>query len=289
MALTSQLAPQEDAARSRLTTPAAGALLLHIAVFGSIFVWAFIQGHLHHDYWGADSHEGAIQATLVSHAPALPLPQEQPPTPNVLATETPSPAPVEQAPQPRAAPAPERDAVPIPIKQPPKVKLTSARKAQEQPSPPTKKELTDARAALHPQPVPRHDNRAQYGESAPQMARSMTDRQGPPSTVTTPGSDFGTRFAWYVDVIKRKVAQSGHQQEVDPRTPAEAHVSVIFNVNRDGAPGGVEVEQSSGSPSLDSACIRAVQRVDTFGPLPAGYSLQSLGVHYHCDNSGFGR
>ena len=219
---------------STLKTPAAGALLLHLAVFGSIFGWAFIQGHLHHEYWGSNTEQGAIQATLVSRAPALPLPQDQPPTPNVLATDTPSPAPVQEAPQPKAAPVPEPEAIPIPVKQTPKP--TPAKKEQVQPKQPTKKELENARAALHPQPVPRQDNRAQYGQAAPQVSRSMADHQGPESTVTTPGGDFGSRFPWYVNVIKRKVAQNGHQQEVDPRTPVGARVYILFDVSRDGVP-----------------------------------------------------
>jgi protein TonB len=257
-------------------------------VFGSVFLWAFIQGHIHHDYWGSNEQAGAIQATLVTHAPSIPLPQEQPPTPNVLATETPSPAPTPEAAKPMAA-TPEPDAIPIPIKQPAKPKPAPIKQEAPQPIQKAAKEQPNQRQALHPQPVPRQDNRAQYGQAAPQMAHSLTDRQGPPSTVTTPGGDFGSRFPWYVDVIKRKVAQNGHQQEVDPRTPAAARVYILFNVSRDGAPSAAEVEHTSGSPSLDTACIRAVQRVDTFGPLPPAYTQSSLRVEYYCDNGALGR
>jgi len=42
----------------------------------------------------------------------------------------------------------------------------------------------------------------------------------------------------------------------------------------------------SGSPSLDTSCLRAVQRVDTFGPLPAGYNQSSISVEYYCEYSG---
>jgi periplasmic protein TonB len=287
MALRTQLEPQP----SPLKTPAAGALLLHLAIFGSIFLWAFIQGHLHRDNWGSNEPPGAIQATLVSHAPAIPLPHDQPPTPNVLATETPSPAPAQEAPPPKAAAAPEPDAIPIPIKQAPKPKAAVVKQA---PQPPPPKQVAkeqpkqQTRAALHPQPAVKQDNRAQYGQAAPQMARAMTSERGPESRVTTPGDDFGTRFGWYVDQIKRKVQPNLHPQEIDPSTPAGAKATVIFNVSREGAPSGVRIDISSRSASLDSACIRAIQRVDTFGPLPAGYSQSSLRVSYFCDNDSSG-
>jgi protein TonB len=285
MAVRAQFA-EETAAHRRLRSPAAGSGMLHLAVVGIILISAFVHGR--HDSWGSSEREGAIQATLVSRAPALPLPQDQPPTPNVLATETPSPAPAPEAPQPKAKAAPEPDAIPIAIKQtPPKTKAPTAKQAA--PPQPTPKQQPNARSAAHPQPIQRQENRAQYGQAAPQIARSMSDREGPPSPVTTPGGDFGSRFPWYVDVIKRKVAQNGHQQEVDPRTPSDARVYIIFNVSRDGVPSDAEVEKTSRSPSLDTACIRAVQRVDTFGSLPAGYGLNSLRVEYYCDNSVFGR
>ncbi|HEY0797122.1 MAG TPA: TonB family protein [Acidisarcina sp.] len=282
MALRTQLEPSQ----SPLKSPAARAFFLHFAVFGSIFLWAFIQSHLHHQSWGSNEPQGAIQATLVSRAPALPLPEDHPPSPNVLATETPSPAPAPEAPATKAA-APESDAIPIPIKQTPKPKPAVVKQAPQPPPPkPIAKEQPkqQTRAALHPQPIIKQDNRAQYGQAAPQMARAMTEQRGTESRVTTPGGDFGTRFGWYVDQIKRKVQPNLHPQEIDPGTPAGAKATVIFDVSRAGVPSGVRIDISSRSSSLDTACIRAVQRVDTFGPLPAGYSQSSLRVSYYCDN-----
>jgi protein TonB len=100
------------------------------------------------------------------------------------------------------------------------------------------------------------------------------------------GGDFGSRFGWYVDVIKRKVAQDWYLQEVDPSTPAGATVFVQFTVGRDGSPGTVSLATPSSSQSLNSSCLHAVQRVDTFGPLPAGYNESSLNVLYHCTYPG---
>jgi TonB family protein len=100
------------------------------------------------------------------------------------------------------------------------------------------------------------------------------------------GADFGSRFPEYVDVIKRKVAHDWYLQEVEPGTPAGATVFVQFTVARDGSPGHISLLTPSSSPSLNSSCLHAVQRVDTFGPLPAGYSESSLYVQYHCTYPG---
>jgi protein TonB len=92
-----------------------------------------------------------------------------------------------------------------------------------------------------------------------------------------------------VDVIKRTVARNWYQQEVQPSTPSGARVFLNFNVSRDGTPSSIRIEASSGSPTLDTSCLRAVQRVDTFGPLPSGYTQSSISVEYYCEYSGANR
>ena len=98
--------------------PIAGSLLLHLLVAASIAAAAYFVGHIRGNEWGNNQAPGAIQATLVSSAPTIPLPQEAPPTQNVLATEQPSQAPA--IPEQKTVPVPEPDAIPIPIKQPEK-------------------------------------------------------------------------------------------------------------------------------------------------------------------------
>src|ERR1700727_2362843 len=234
-----------------IASPFAQSFLLHGLIIGALFGYAYVHNMLHGSEWGANAfQQGAIQATLVSTA-ALPLPQDHPPTDNVLATETPSVAPAldEQ----KTEPLPLPDAVPIPEKQTP----------------------------VKPQP------KANYGEAAPPNAqRSMASNTSANSPTAVTGGDFGSRFGWYVDVIKRKVAQDWYLQEVEPSTPSGATVFVQFTVGRDGSPGSVSIATPSSSPSLNSSCLHAVQRVDTFGPLPAGYNENSLNVLYHCTYPG---
>ena len=46
--------------------------------------------------------------------------------------------------------------------------------------------------------------------------------------------------------------------------------TILFDIDRDGTPTNARVETRSGSPSLDMSALRAVQRVDGFGPVPSG-------------------
>jgi periplasmic protein TonB len=250
-------------------SPFAKSTGLHVLVFAAVIGYGYVHNLLHGSEWGSNSFEqGAIQATLVSTA-ALPLPQDQKPTDNVLATETPSQAPALEEQKQEPIPLPE--ATPIPEKAPPK-------KPEAKPLP---------KAPPQHQPPPKQQYKANYGEAAPpNVPRSTAMNTASNSPIAQTGGDFGSRFGWYVDVIKRKVAQDWYLQEVDPSTPVGATVFVQFSVARDGSPSSISLATPSSSPSLNSSCLHAVQRVDTFGPLPSGYNESSLNVLYHCTYPG---
>jgi len=255
--------------RESFGAPMVGSLFLHLFVIATVALAAYLAGRLHGTTWGSDKAPGAIQATIVSSAPTIPLPQETPPTPNVLATEQPSPAPA--PPQPKAVPVPQPDAIPIPVKQPPKEKKAPEKK-QEQPSP------------KHAQPQPLQ-NRAHYGEApATQIPHSLAGNPGQNNPVNVNGGDFGSRFPYYVAIITNKVSQDWYRREIDPGTPYGREAKVIFVIARDGTLSNIHLSQSSGSPTLDSSAVRAVQRVDTFGPLPPGYSGSNVSVEYTFTN-----
>lgn len=264
----------------------AGSAVLHIAIVGAIILYTLVLHHFHGSEWGNNQAPGAIQATLVSSAPTIPLPTEVPPTPNVLATDTPSPAPT--PPQPMAKPVePPPDAVPIPLKQtPPKQEKKPPVKEQPKPQPKARPQPTPQTASKFAQPVPNQRNRANYGEAAAtQIPHSLSQNNGQESNVNTPGGDFGSRFPWYVAVINRNVKQNWYTQEATG-TPPGRIAKVIFIISRDGHPSSARISQSSGSATLDSSALRAVQRVDTFGPLPPGYTGSNLSVEYTFTYSG---
>jgi protein TonB len=251
-------------------TPFAKSTGLHLLVVGLLVGYGYVHNMLHGSDWGGNyTQQGAIQATLVSSA-SLPLPNEHPPTDNVLATETPSQAPALE--EQKTEPLPLPDAIPIPEKVTP-VKP----KEKEKPKPPA--------PPVH-QP-PKVQNKANFGEAAPaNIPRSQAANTASNSPNAVTGGDFGARFGWYVDVIKRKVAGVWYLREVDPSTAAGATVYIQFTVSRDGSPGNVSIATPSSSPTLNYSCLHAVQRVDTFGPLPSGYNESSLNVLYHCTYPG---
>jgi protein TonB len=178
----------------------------------------------------------------------------------VLATETPSQAPAEPTPQTKQAV--DETAIPITGKQ---------KKPQPQ---------TTAKNQPHP-PVP--DNRARYGEQAgSSMPRATLAQGGVNGPVSVSNGDFGTKFGWYVNQITRGVDRNWFRAEVDPRTPRGASVQIYFRVNRQGVPSNFKINTASGSPTLDRSCLRATQRVDTFGDLPPQSNDQWLDVTYDC-------
>jgi periplasmic protein TonB len=244
--------------------PIAGSLLLHLFLIAGVAVAGYMIGHIRGNEWGNNRAPGTIQATLVSSAPTIPLPQEAPPTPNVLATEQPSQAPA--IPEQKTVPVPQPDAIPIPVKRPEK-------KAPEKKQPPTP-------APKHAQPQPLQ-HRAQFGEAPPmQIPHSLAGNPGQSTPINVTGGGQGFNYPYYVGIIQRKVQQTWYVQEVDPGTPTGLQVRVIFTIARDGTPSNVRISHGSGSSSLDSSALRAVQRVESFGPLPPGYSGSSVSVEY---------
>ncbi len=241
--------------------PAMGAVALHLALGAALVVYGILGGLFHHSFWGNPGVGGAIQVNLVSGA--IPLPSPEPPNKNVLATETPSQAPA--PPEPKTRQAVDESAIPI-----------AGRQKKPQ------RETTPRTPPRQPQPV--ENNRAYYGEqsgsSMPRATQAQNAANGPTSVTN---GDFGSRFGWYVDGINRKMIANWYKAMVDQSTPRGAKAYIFFKIYRDGSVGDVRLDRSSGSASLDNSCLRAAQRVDTFGALPSGYGDSTLLISYYCE------
>ena len=137
------------------------------------------------------------------------------------------------------------------------------------------------------EPAPEEEtNQVAFGEGGPVSGPYGTFAAGGAKGgfgITGGGGDFGTRYGWYVQVIQRKVSDNWLKYEVDPRISGAQRVYITFDVARDGHPYNVQVEQSSGVPSLDQSAVRALQRIDTFGTLPPDYSGSKISVEYWFD------
>ena len=239
--------------------PAAGSLVLHAALVAGLLSYGLVSGLFHRNVWG-NAAGGAMQVNLVSNV--LPLPNNQPLNQNVLTTETPSQAPA--LPSPKEQRSVDETAIPITGRQA-KPKLQTTPKTQQH------------------QPQPKQDNLARYGEqTGTSIPRSMAQSNASNGPVSINNSDFGSRFPWYVKIIKDKVGQNWYRPEVDLRTAKGATATIYFRVNGQGVPSNFKVYAASGSPTLDRSCLLATQRVDSFGPLPAGANVQYLDVTYDC-------
>ena len=73
-----------------------------------------------------------------------------------------------------------------------------------------------------------------------------------------------------MEAVGRVIAQNYLTQDVDQRSSEGKNVIIAFDIERDGSIANVRIQNRSGSPTLDTAAIRALQRIDTFGPLPEG-------------------
>ena len=234
----------------------------HLAVTTIILLYSAIFTGARGEGWGSGGGGDAMGVTLVSSVP-LPSPQAQ--TQNVLANEskgiTKSQPKIEEK---------EPDAIEIQGK--------NAKVKPKKPPTPTKEK---------PKPAPEEEtNQVAFGEGGPVSGPYGSFAAGGAKGgfgVTGGSGDFGTRYGWYVQVIQRKVSENWLKYEVDPKITTAQRVYITFDVARDGHPFNVQVEQSSGVPSLDTSAVRALQRIDTFGSLPPDYSGSKISVEYWFD------
>ncbi len=233
----------------------------HSFFFGSIFLYGAIFGGLHAENWGGATSGTAVNATLVSSAPSVPLPAPEVRTEQVLSNESKG---LTQSVKPEIRP-PEPEAIPIPDRAKPKPK-TEQRTSVTQPR----------------TPPPPEDERVPYGEGGQPSTHytMMTLAGGQAGMSFNQGGDFGSRFAWYVNVVRQKVSENWNRYEIDPSISSAPKVYITFEITRNGEPQNVQVAQSSGVPSLDISAVRALQRIDTFGPLPPDYSGSRVSVEF---------
>jgi periplasmic protein TonB len=239
----------------------AWSVALHLAVAGCIVLYAAVASGGRRETWGIGGTGDAMGVTLVS---TVPLPANPTETQNVLANESKGVSqslPKAQEEEPEAIPIPDKNVKPKPKSS------ASRRKPQAE-------------------PVEEASNVVPFGEGGPVSGPYGIFSAGGAKGgfgFTGGGGDFGTRFSWYVRVVQQKVSENWLKYEVDPNIAEARRVYITFDVTRDGQPSNVQVEQSSGVPSLDQSAVRALQRIDTFGPLPSDYSGSKVSVEFWFD------
>jgi protein TonB len=242
--------------------PLIGSVALHVALFALALFGYLIPSNRGESWGGTAGGGGAMSATLVSNIP-LPKPQTQ--TQNVLANQSKG---LTQS-KPKETPKEEPKAIPIPERETKKKGPTPS--VQKKPP---------------PKEVAKVDEKVPFGEggpvSGPYGSFSTSNAKGGLSFSGGTG-DFGSRFGWYVDGVRRKVSDNWMKYEIDSRVDTARRVYIYFEIDRSGSPTNIRVEQSSGVPSLDQSATRALQRIDTFGPLPPEYAGRYVAVEFWFD------
>ena len=235
---------------------------LHVAVASCITLYALVWHGGTGSTWGAGGGGDAMGVTLVS---SVPLPANPTQTQNVLANE--SKGLTQSLPKSEEK---EPDAIAIPDKN-----------AKTKPKP----RISESQQKAKPEPE-EANNVVPFGEGGPVSGPYGTfNANGAKGGFgfTGGGGDFGSRYAYYVRGVQQKVTENWLRYEVDPRVTEAPRVYVTFDIKRDGQPTNVQIEQSSGVPALDQSAVRALQRIDTFGPLPSDYAGSKVSVEFWFD------
>ena len=244
-----------------LGKPFVGSLVLHVSVFASVvlFSWISIQGREH---WG-DLNPGGGSAMVVNVVGQVPLPSRGGsvnPVANDTKSEIPEPKPekVEKA----KVSEPEPDAIPI-----------KSRNAPKRPS------RTEASTNKYREKQIDRPNQL-YSPTGQALVTPMVGQVGAGGVGVGPGSPFGNRFGYYVDLLRQRVAQKWRTGDVDPRIRTAPAAIVSFWIRRDGSVHDVRLTQSSGNLALDLSAQRAIADAAPLPPLPQGYERNEASIEF---------
>lgn len=215
--------------------------------------------------WGGVGGD-SVQVSVVQQLPGVPLPRPPVVTQNRMVTE--SPALHREAPKPKEPePQPEPQAKEIP---------RFGEKAEPVQRRPPRRETTPA--VNPPGAIPR-------GEGGPPPLPYTPFQTGGAQGGLSFGSGgaFGTRYAWYVESVRRRVSSNWLISSVDPYVQWAPRVLVSFEILRSGAVVNIQLMQSSGVASVDRSAIRAIRDSSPLDRLPSDYAGDKVAVEFWFD------
>jgi periplasmic protein TonB len=241
---------------------------LHIGLIAAVALSVWIQRS--GNPWGGigGGSDSSVNVNLVSSA-GIPMAHPVVPTPSDVVDPTKGLAKEE----PKIEP-PKTDSTPI-------IKF----KEKQPPPPPSKKSKV-----FEPKKPP-PENAVPYGKGGGQLDVPTGYSQTPGTSAGgvavqgQGGGEFGARYPWYVESMKRAISQNWIQTSIDPsvRAARRAHSIVTFRINRDGTVKNISLNTTSGNRSMDDSSTRALLSIDKFPALPADYSGSYIDVTFDFD------
>ncbi len=254
-------------------------LVLHTLLVAFIAISAFVQHR--GNVWGGigGGGGGSGKVNLVGSLAGIPMPN--PPVVSESRTVDPTKGLYKEEPKPKA-PEPKTDATKLP------------KFEKEKPTlPPSHKSRT------FESETPPPENAVPYGAggTAKIPTGSGTSPGGSANVGTVPGQgggvgvqgqgggDFASRYAWYVEGVRRRIQSNWLQNTIDSRVLADrsAHCVVAFTITRDGTVKDVHISQTSGNLSMDNSGLRAVLSSNPMPALPNDYSGSYVVVTFDFD------
>jgi len=229
--------------------------------------------------WGSQdgSQDVGINVKIVGSSSGIALPA--PPVVNDAAPANESPG-LYKSEEPSPPPEPDKKAEPIPettapVKPPPP--KPKAAPPSPKPAPPTPK------PAPTPEPPP---NAVPYGQGGrPALSYGQFSTGAGEAGIGFGDAAFGDRYGTYVNAITRAISNNWLKSMVDSRVQRAPRVYLTFEIARDGRISSVEVQQSSGVPTLDRSAMRAVLASDPLPPLPSDYRGSDIKVRFYFEYS----
>lgn len=246
--------------RESLRRPLAGSVLLHVAVFSSLVLYTWVDSRGREQFGSPNAGGGG--SVMVTPVNRINIPSRGGVV-NPVANDTeslvpaPPPKPVAQQRQP---PPPEPDAIPVKTKRLPRKQSEVAASRQQYRS-------------------KREEQKGQlYSQSGQAASSSMFDTVGGGGSIGGPGGSLGTRFGWYDQLLREKIASAWKTADVDARLQTAPPVIVTFDILRDGSVRNVRLLQRSGNYQLDMSAQRAILEAAPFQPLPPGFERNVAAV-----------
>jgi len=244
----------------QLKGPLAGSLVLHVSMFAAGLLLSWWSGRPGNSWGSPTPSAGSFSIGVVKE---LPMPAHRGPV-NPVANDTesavpqPLPKPVEKA----RAEEPEEDAIAIRTRN-------------------AKKKAAAAAAGRNTYRAKQIDEHNQLTSREGQaLVSPLVGQAGASGVGVGPGTPFGNKFGYYVDLLRQKVGQKWQTADVDPRLQNAPPVVVTFTILRDGSVKDIRVAQRSGNFALDASAQRAISDAAPFPPLPQGFDKSEAPIEF---------